>query len=480
MTIKKKAVDGLFWSFIDSIAGQGIQFIVALILARILSPNDFGLIGMLAVFIAISESFINSGFSQALIRKQSCTQKDLSTVFYFNLIVAVIFYGILFISSKSISVFFNEPKLQSLIKVLGLSLILNSISLIHRTLLTKKLKFKLQARISVVTSILSGAVAIGFAYNGFGVWSLVILSLCRFGINSLLLWFWSVWRPVLVFSLKSFNELFAFGSKLLLSGLIDTIYRNVYNLVIGKFFSAKQLGFYTRADQFKMITSQNLQSIISRVSFPLLSQIQDDTERLKVTYQKLLKSTMFITFFLMLGMGAVAESMIVTLIGEKWLVSVEYLQLLCFVGMLYPIHALNLNILNVKGRSDLFLKIEIIKKIIEVPVIVIGIFWGIKIMIIAMIINSIIAYFLNSFWSGKLIAYPAKEQLKDIFPSLIMALSVNLFVFVLGNCLDLSPLLLLIVQVATGVIITILICELIRFEEYLYIKKTILDTLKKK
>ncbi|MCG8411256.1 MAG: MOP flippase family protein [Bacteroidales bacterium] len=480
MTIKKKAVDGLFWSFIDSIAGQGIQFIVALILARILSPNDFGLIGMLAVFIAISESFINSGFSQALIRKQSCTQKDLSTVFYFNLIVAVIFYGILFISSKSISVFFNEPKLQSLIKVLGLSLILNSISLIHRTLLTKELKFKLQARISVVTSILSGAVAIGFAYNGFGVWSLVILSLCRFGINSLLLWFWSVWRPVLVFSLKSFNELFAFGSKLLLSGLIDTIYRNVYNLVIGKFFSAKQLGFYTRADQFKMITSQNLQSIISRVSFPLLSQIQDDTERLKVTYQKLLKSTMFITFFLMLGMGAVAESMIVTLIGEKWLVSVEYLQLLCFVGMLYPIHALNLNILNVKGRSDLFLKIEIIKKIIEVPVIVIGIFWGIKIMIIAMIINSIIAYFLNSFWSGKLIAYPAKEQLKDIFPSLIMALSVNLFVFVLGNCLDLSPLLLLIVQVATGVIITILICELIRFEEYLYIKKTILDTLKKK
>ena len=353
MSLKQKTITGLLWSFIDTFAGQGISFIVGIILARILSPREFGLIGMITIFIAVSQSFIDSGFSSALIRKKDCSQTDYSTIFYFNLMVGIIFYVILFISAGAISSFFKEPQLYMILKVLGLGLILNAFGIIQRTILTKEINFKLQTKISLVASIGSGAVAISMALSNYGVWSLVVLTLGKVGLNSLFLWIWAKWKPLFVFSKKSFIELFSFGSKLLLSGLIDTIYRNVYYLIIGKFFSAAELGYYTRADQFQTLPSSNLNGVISRVSYPILSSIQDEPERLKSNYKKLIRSTMFLTFFLMLGLAAVAKPMVLTLIGEKWLPSVIYLQMLCFVGMQYPLHSLNLNILQVKGRSDL-------------------------------------------------------------------------------------------------------------------------------
>ncbi|MBN2520771.1 MAG: MOP flippase family protein [Bacteroidales bacterium] len=473
--LKQKTVSGLAWSFVDNIATHGITFIVGIILARLLTPEEFGLIGMITIFIAISTSFINSGFSAALIRKIDCTDRDYSTVFYFNLATGILFYLILFFSSSAISRFFNEPQLFGIIRLLAVVLIIDSLTIIQRTILTKRIDFKLQTKISVIAAITSGTIAIIMAIRGFGVWSLVIRQISRQAINSFLLWLWNRWKPLLVFSVSSFKELFSFGSKLLASGLIDTVYRNIYYLVIGKFFSAQELGFYTRADTFKNLPSQNLNTVISQVSYPVLSSIQDDIPRLKTNYQRLIRTTMLITFVLMLGMAAVAKPMIIALIGEKWLPSVVYLQMLCFVGMFYPLHALNLNMLQVQGRSDLFLKLEIIKKILVIPAIIIGIIWGVKIMIAGMMVNTIIAYYLNSYWSGRSIGYSLKQQVKDILPSFILAASVSVAIFILGYMLPVNPWVKLIIQVLAGALFTIVICEVIKFRDYFYIKGIILE-----
>lgn len=475
MSLKQKTVSGLIWSFVDSMAGQGITFVVSIILARLLSPREFGLIGMITVFIAVSESFINSGFSSALIRKKDCTDTDFSTVFYFNLVAGVLFFLLLFFFAPAISGFFNEPELTAILQVLGVVLIIDSLTLIQRTILTKRIDFKLQAKISVIASIGSGVVAILMALYGFGVWALVAQRIFKQGLNSLFLWLWNRWKPLLVFSKKSFKELFGFGSKLLLSGLIDTIYNNVYYLIIGKFFSAQELGFYSRADGFKNLPSQNINTIVSRVTYPVLSSIQDDIPRLRNNYQKLIRTIMFVTFILMLGMAAVAEPMIYTLIGAKWEPAIIYLQMLCFVGMMYPLHALNLNMLQVQGRSDLFLKLEIIKKVIAVPVIIIGIFFGIKMMIVGMMVNTLIAYYLNSYWSGVKIGYSFKQQVKDILPSFFLALIMGVSVYLLGVLLSFSYPVKLIIQVIYGALFVFIFCEITKFRDYIFVKELVLE-----
>ena len=475
MSLKQKTVSGLLWSFIDQFANLGITFIAGIILARLLSPREFGLIGMITVFIAVSESFINSGFSSALIRKKDCTDTDFSTVFYFNLVAGILFFFILFFSAPAIAGFFDEPQLEAIVQVLGIILIIDSLTLIQRTILTKRIDFKLQARISVIASLGSGIVAIVMAFNGFGVWSLVVQRLLRQGLNSLFLWLWNRWRPLWVFSKQSFKELFGFGSKLLVSGLIDTLYRNIYYLVIGKYFSAQELGYYTRAEGFKNLPSQNLNSIVSRVTYPVLSTLQDDIPMLRSYYQKLIRSVMFITFILMLGMAAVAEPMIHTLIGAKWEPAIIYLQMLCFTGMMYPLHALNLNMLQVQGRSDLFLKLEVIKKVIAIPTIIVGIFFGIKMMIAGMMVNTLIAYYLNSYWSGVKIGYSFSQQVKDILPSFFLALSMGVTVFFIGLLLPFSYPVRLIIQILFGGLFVLVFCELTKFRDYIFAKQLVLE-----
>jgi len=473
MTLRQKTVSGLLWSFVDNIALLFISFIVGIILARILSPKEYGLIGMLGIFIAISQSFIDSGFSQALIRKQDCTSIDYSTVFYFNIVVSVSFYLLLFFCAGIIGSFFHEPILKDLIRVLGLGLIINSLTLVQSAQLTKRIDFKLQAKISVISSIFSGIISIYMAFTGWGVWSLVVSALLRYSISSSLFWFWSKWKPIWYFSINSFKELFSFGGKLLLSGLIDTIYRNIFNLVIGKYYNAVELGYYSRADQFQSLPSSNLQTIISRVSYPILLIIKDDVPGLKEAYKKIIKSSMFVSFVLMLGMAAVARPMILSLIGEKWEPCIIYLQMLCFVGMLFPLHSLNLTMLQVQGRSDLFLRLEIIKKILAVPVIIIGIFLGIKAMILGMLLHNLIALYLNSYWSGRSSGYYFFDQIKDILPSFLLALTMSSVVFAEGLLIKLSPLPLFIIQLATGILLTLGLSEVFHFKDYNYIKEIV-------
>lgn len=428
-SLRDKTIKGVGWSFIDNIASQGIAFLVGLVLARILTPSEFGVLGMVTIFIALSNSIVDSGFSNALIRKRDADSIDYSTVFIFNLITAVILYFILYLFSPSISHFFKEPQLIAITRVLGLLLIINALGIIQRTLLNIEVDFKAQTKISVIASLISAVVGISMAYQGYGVWSLVGQQLSRQTVNSILLWVYSSWRPRLVFSWKSFKELFGFGSKLLLSGLLDTGFKNIYYIIIGRFYTADQLGQYTRAEQFNIIFSSNLTSIVQRVSYPVLSSIQDEQDRLREAYRRVIKVTMMVTFACMLGLAAIAKPLILILIGDQWIQAVKYLQIICFSGMLYPLHAINLNMLQVKGRSDLFLKLEVVKKCLAVFPVFFGVFLGIEVMLWGSFITSIIAFFINSMYSGRLIKYSSTQQVKDILPTFIISLLIALVMY---------------------------------------------------
>lgn len=478
MGVKERAVNGLIWSFIDNFSSQIITFIIGIILARLLGPEEFGLVGMITIFIAISETIINSGFSPALIQKQDCTERDYSTVFFYNLIAGLFFFLLLFFIAPLISNFFKEPQLLLIVRVLAVVLLISPLTIIQQTILIKRIDFRLQTRISIIAGITSGSISIWMAFRGYGVWSLVAKTIIQRAVTSILLWLWNRWRPLLVFSTESFKTLFKFASNILMASLIDTIYRNIYYLIIGKYFSATELGYYTRADRFKALPSENLNNVISKVSFPVLSEIKKDKIKLKAAYKRLITSTMLVSFILMIGLAAVAEPMVLTLIGEKWRPSIVYLQMLCFVGMLYPLHSLNLNILLVKGRSDLSLRLEVLKKLLAIPIIITGIIWGIKIMILGMMVNSIIAYWLNSYWSGRLIRYPMREQVADILPSLGIGVATGLLVYTIGALLNLRPAYSLIIQVIAGAIFTFLICEIIKLKEYLYIKNLVIMKMK--
>ena len=477
-SLKNKAVKGVGWSFLDNIAGQGITFLVGLVLARILSPAEFGILGMITIFIAISNSIIDSGFSNALIRKTDAKEIDYNTVFFFNLALSTLLYTILFIASPAISRFFKEPQLVEITRVMGLLLFINALAIIQRTLLVKRVDFKTQTKVSIIASAGSAFVGIGMALMGYGVWSLVGQQLSRQFLNTLFLWVFNTWRPALEFSIQSFKELFGFGSKLLLSGLLNTLYNNIYYIIIGRFYSAAQLGQYTRAEQFNMIFSSNLTSVVQRVSYPVLSSIQNEPERLREAYRKVIKSTMLITFACMLGLAATAKPVILILIGEKWLVAVKYLQIICFSGMLYPLHAINLNILQVKGRSDLFLKLEIIKKGLAVGPICLGIFLGIEYMLLGSVINGFIAYYLNARYSKGMINYSVLEQVKDILPTFIVSLCVAAVMWSI-TLLEVNNYLLLLIQCIVGTLMAGIIYEKLNLEEYKELKGIVLSVLKR-
>lgn len=464
-SLKRKTLKGIGWSTIDNLFGSGITFIVGLVLARILSPAEFGLIGMITVFIAISNAIIDSGFSNALIRKVDVNDDDYNTVFYINLVLSLLMYFVLFVSAPTISSFFKQPLLVPITRVIGVVLVFNGLGHIQRTIMVKNIDFKTLAIISFISSIVSAFVGIGMALRGYGVWSLVGQQISKQLLTSLCLWIFNKWRPKLIFSKNSFNQLFSFGVKLLFVSLIDTIWKNIYYFVIGKIYKADVLGQYTRADMFRTIFSSNLTSVIQRVSYPVLSSIQEDHARLKYAYKKVIKMTMLVTFACMLGLAAVSRPLIIVLIGEKWLVAASYLPILCFAGMLYPLHAINLNMLQVKGRSDLCLKLEIVKKLIAAIPILLGIFINIEWMLWGSVASSVIAYFLNSYYSAGLISYSTWDQLKDIFPSFIVSVVVALIMWSI-TLFPFNEILILVSQIIVGTTIAYFIYKKIELEEF--------------
>lgn len=428
-SLKQATTKGLFWSSVERFSNQGVQFIFSIVLARLLSPSDFGIIAMITIFFAVAQSFVDSGFSNALVRKTDRRDEDLSTCFYFNIAVGFAAYIVLFLIAPLVANFYNQPILSPIIRITGLGVVLNSLCVVQQALFTIKIDFKSQAKVTLSATFLSGIVGIILAYQGYGVWALVwqgiVLSLVRMG----LLWLMSKWRPKTGFSKSSFDYLFGYGSKLLVSGLLDTIYNNIYPIVIGKFYTPAQLGNYSRALSFAQLPSSNITSILQRVTFPVLSTIQDDMSRLQTNYRRLLKLSAFIVFPLMMGLAAVAFPLIRIVLTPKWEGCSFYLQIICFALMWYPIHAINLNLLQVKGRSDLFLRLEVIKKIIGVCIMCITIPLGIMAMCIGMVIFSVIALFINTFYTGKLIHVGCFEQMKDILPVLIVSLLMFFVVY---------------------------------------------------
>lgn len=477
-TLRGKTIKGARWSLIDNIANQGITFLVGLVLARLLTPEEYGLIGIITIFIAVFNSIVDSGFSNALIRKTDARDIDYNTVFITNLVVSVVLFFALFFSAPFIADFFSQPLLKPLSQVMASIVIINAFAIIQRTLLVKRIDFKTQTKISLISSITSGVIGIGMAFYGYGVWSLAGQQISRQLLNTIFLWVYARWYPKLQFSWNSFKELFGFGWKLLVSSLIDTVWKEIYQVVIGKCYSSATLGQYTRAQQFGSIFSSNLNSIIQRVSYPVLSSIQNDKERLKQAYRRVIKVTMLVTFTLMLGLAAVSKPMIQVLVGDQWLMAASLLPIICFQMMLYPLHSLNLNMLQVQGRSDLFLRLEIIKKCVAVIPILLGIFIDIYWMLWGSVCTGFFAYYLNSYYSGKYLNYSMMAQLKDILPSFGVAALMAVVTYIV-SLLPLSPYLLLPLQLLVGTIVTVLLCECFRLEEYRELKGIAFSALRK-
>ena len=478
-SLKNKTVRGTFWSAVDNIANQGVTFLVGLVLARLLTPHEYGLIGYIMILVAVLNSIVDSGFSNALIRKKDAADIDYNTTFIFNMAVSVVMMAVMFIIAVPFSRFFKEPQLVPLVRVMSVIVLINALAIIQRTRLIKNVDFKTQTKASIISSISSGVIGLGMAFGGFGVWSLVGQQLSRQAINTACLWVLNRWWPRWEYSWKSFKELFGFGWKLLVSGLIDTVWKEISQLVIGKCYSTSTLGQYTRGKQFSDIFSSNMTAIVQRVSYPVLSSIQDQKERMKEGYRRIIRVSMFLSFMFLFGLSAAAESIVVSLIGPQWKEAAHYLQIICFSASLYPLHAINLNMLQVQGRSDLFLKLEIVKKAIAIGPLCLGIFVGIDWMLWGWVGTGIISYWLNARYSGRLIGYSIWHQIKDILPSFMTAALMFAIVYSMTFIVSLKPAWMMAVQISTGVILVVAISELFRLPEYLEIKGLALNIVKK-
>lgn len=472
--LRNKSFLAVVWSFADSFIASGISFVIGIVLARLLMPEDFGLIGMVTVLIAFASVFVDSGFSVGLIRKLKCSNVELSTAFYFNITISIILYIALFISSPLIASFFNQPELSKIIKIFGLILIIDSFAIIQRTLLIREIDFKRQTKISFISAIIGGIVGIALAFTGYGVWSVVFQILSKQFVNCILLWLSSQWRPQFIFSTDAFLGLFKFGSKMLGSGIIVSIQNNIYYFIIGKYFTAASLGYFTRAEQFNSIVTGNLTGTFERVFFPVLSSMQDNNHRLKYNLKKTLRTSFFITYYFLILLAIIANPLVVFLIGDKWLPSVPYLQLLCIGSVFFPFNVVNSDILKIKGRSDLILRLQLIKTFLTLFVVAGGIMWGITVMLVIRVLTTLIATIINSNYSGALLDYSLREQMKDILPYFMTISAILLPVYFL-NLLQLNGNLILLIQVIISIVLFIVVFEKMKFVEYVEIKAMIIE-----
>jgi len=465
-SIKYSTARGIIWSFIERFSVQGIQFIFQIILARLLSPSDYGIIAMLAIFMAISQSLIDAGFTNALIRKNDRSDLDISTVFYFNIFISIIIYIILFLSAPAISVFYNSPLLISIIRVYAIVLLINALGAIQKTINTINLDFKSLAKASLVAALISGLIGIYFAVQGFGAWALVYSAIGNSLITTLIMWINSPWRPQLVFSMVSLRQMFAFGSKLMLAGLLNTIYTNLQQMVIGKKFSKQDLGYYARADQFAQFPSSNITGIFQRVTYPVLCKLSDNNQTLLSAYRRFIRFSAYVIFPLMLGLGAVAKPLISILLGDKWLFSGTILQILCLSYMWYPVHAINLNVLQVKGRSDLFFRVEIIKKVVGISILFITMQISVIAMAIGAICSSLTALFINTYYTKKLLSYGLIKQLKDLYDIIAISFISCIPAFIISLKFH-NNIIALVVSIMLAIVIYIALSKIFKIDEFL-------------
>lgn len=421
-TLRKKTISGLIWTFSQQFGVQLINFGVSVVLARLLLPAEFGLLGMIAIFIAIGNSLVDSGMTSSLIRTEKPDDTDYSTVFYTNLFVSIIIYLIIFFLAPFISDFFEQEVLTSLVRIYCLTFIIRAFSTVQSTRLNKDMNFKTQMLINIPSLIIGGISGIFFAYNGYGVWSLVYMNLIQTGIGTLQLWIYSRWKPQFTFSVERLKIHFGFGYKLTIAGLIDTFVKNFYNLVIGKMFPAAQLGFYTRAKSLQELPVNNISAALNKVTYPMFSSIVNESEKLHSVYKRLVQQVFFwITPILTVSI-IIATPLIRFLITEKWLPAVPYFQLLCIAGIVTPLNSYNLNILLIKGRSDVYLRLGIIKNVLAIAGALLVIPYGMYGLLYGMILSTYLTFFVNAYFCGQYLSMSLFQQLKDIFP--IIAISI--------------------------------------------------------
>ncbi|MEO9023059.1 MAG: lipopolysaccharide biosynthesis protein [Ginsengibacter sp.] len=475
MSLRKTAVSGMMWTFGQQFGTQAIGFVVSIVLARILLPEEFGLIGMISVFIGIGTSLVNSGLTQSLIRTIEPDQEDYSTVFFFNLAGSIVIYWVLFLFAPLIAVFFSQPILTEIIRIYCLTFIISAFSEVQLTRLTKEMNFKLQMTIAIPSLIGSGLLGMFLAYKGYGVWSLVWMGIVQSFLNTLQLWIRTGWVPTFVFNMTKFRYHLKFGYKLTLSGLLDTVFTNIYQIIIGRLFLPAQVGFYTRADSLKQLPVSNISVALNKISYPLFASIQNDNVRLKKGYKQIMQMVVFLVAPVLVILGVLAEPLFRFLFTEKWLPAVPYFQILCVTGILYPLHSYNLNILNVKGRSDLFLKLEVVKKILIAIVILISVRFGILGLIWGQVIISVFAFFINTHFSGKFLNYNTWEQIKDIFPLIFLAFIAGAIVWSLDLEIQKSrDILRLLIGGAVGLLSYLGICAMLKVESLYELKRIIL------
>ena len=477
--LQQKTFSGMIWTFAQHFSLEGFGFIQGIILARLLVPRDYGLIAMTQIFFAIAGVFIDSGFSNALMRKKHRKEIDYSTVFVTNIVLTFIFALCLFLSASKISSFYNEPILEDIVRANAILLVLNSVNAVQGARLRINLQFKVISFISVVNNVTIGIATIIFAYLGYGVWSLIYPNFLAPFLKFYLYWYYQRWRPSINFSWRIWKEYFSYGSKLLISALLDKFWNNIYPLIIGKFYSAVDLGYYSRARSYASLPAHTFQGVLGSVTFPILCSIQDDDSRLRDAYRNLIRVSGYVVFPMLIGLAALSKPFILVLITDKWADSIPYLTIICFASMLRPIHVLNLNLLQVKGRSDLFLRLEIIKKLISLIILFITIRYSVLIMCVGGVVSSYLALYINTYYTGKLIHVGYFMQLKDLLPSFLYSLSMGAFIYIVTSFIP-NMTLQLIVGIILGITYYLLISAIFKSPELAYIKVLLRDNVLKK
>lgn len=477
--LKQKTISGMMWSGIGRIGTVGISFISNIVLARLLMPDDFGCIGMLYVFIAISGIFISGGLGQALIQKKEPTHIDYTTVFYWNLVMSVIFYLILFFCAPAIARFYEIPLLKDVLRVQSIVLFIQSFAIVQANQLQKQLRFKELSTRNIVSALAGMTVAIIMAFLGYGVWSLVASTLVTALASVALLWKMSTWRPTLEFSFQSLKELFSFGGLMLLSSLVETIYTNLQSLIIGKFYSAKDLGYFTQAKKLEEVPTNSLSAIVNEVSFPVFSALQDDKEKLLAGVRKNVKAITYLNFPLMVLLMVIAQPLIVFLYGAKWSQAAPFFQILCVSSMIYTLNTLNTNVIKSLGKSAIYFVVQLSKRLIGIGLIVAGFQFGIYGLLWAVTSVGYISFIINAIVNGKLIGYGILKQMKDVGLCYVGTAAIGLAVYFLGTLIPLHPYWVMFIQIILFVGLYWLFSIISKMEGYLTYKEILLSKFKK-
>lgn len=456
--LETRALRGVIWNAINQGAVQAIQLVVGICLARLLLPSEFGLVAMLMVFMGLAQTFVDSGFGSALIQRQALTRGDASTVFYFNLLVAVAIAGLFYFGAPAVAHFYKEPSLTALTRVLSLNLVINAFGLVQSNLLTKNLDFREQTFVAIVAAVIGGVVGITAALCNCGVWSLVGQSLASNATRSGLLWYVTDWRPTLVFSFTALRDMLTFGSRLLASSLISTIADSTYSLVIGRLFAAAELGYYSQARRLQGIPVGGMMMILSRVTFPAFSEIQDDNERLKRALHRCLTLTVFIVFPVMAALACCADSLVIMVLTDKWLPAIPYIELMCVVSMTVPLNSINLYFLIAKGRTDLFLRLEVVKQVLTLVGIALSWPFGVSGLICSQIVVCFIGFYLNTYYTDTLIGYSFRDQTRDVAPYFAASIAMAIAMSIVDIPFDTATVSELLVQGITGICVYLAIC----------------------